>query len=677
MLSTVISYIEVKQLNLTAVTELYESYDAIKKCTIICCADHGVAAENVSAYPKETTAQMVRNYLESEGAAANVFANFAHSDLLIVDVGVDADLRFLRGIVDRKIARGTNNIAEGAAMTRNQAERSIRIGMRIVDKISTAGYNCFLPGEMGIANTTASAAMASVLLQVDPERVTGRGTNISDERFRHKLEIVKRAIAVNKLKTKRARDPIEVLAKVGGFELGCMAGIILGAHRHDALVILDGFNSSVAALIACLIEPDCRENLLASHIGREPGHELILDALQLMPLFQLDLALGEAIGSSILARVLDKLTLMEDDYAFNEDAVEDEVVLRAEDIPDMNIGTDGDEADDDDFEVELSIYNGSGLDLRFNSYDEDEFSIEVKRMGRDHIAVTDRTFNFYLNTMPTLDHGAMERSQNQLDRLSKPCRSLGLLEEIAVQIAGISGEDLPSSHLKKNIICFTDKVQEAEEYDANIDNPEWDAANPLLDMSDTTEDFNIPITFAVVKDGSEPSTAFDFGRAAAEDVSFKTPLLGLTLLNDVAAREDFNAELEELLLDFNGKLKYDADEFLKYVPPEKQCLVSAVIGAIVAAAHNSSLVIVDIGAVELIARYVEELCPMVRPYILHASRLVLPDPDGFDDELDGESICIAMEVIQAALEAANEMKTLEEAGVDNAVDGLGRITQTD
>ena len=646
-------------MNLTAVTEIYEEYEAIKKCTIICCADHGVAAEEVSAYPKETTAQMVRNYLEAEGAAANVFADFAHSELLVVDVGVDADLRDIRGLIDRKIALGTNNIAQGPAMTYNQAQRAIRIGMRLVDTAMKAGCNCFLPGEMGIANTTASAAVAAVLLCVSPERVTGRGTNISDEQFAHKLEIVRQAIKVNRLKTKKARDPIEVLAKLGGFELGCMAGIMLGAYKHDALVILDGFNTSVAALIACMIEPDCRSCLIASHVGREPGHKLILDALELMPLLQLDLALGEAIGSSIIARALDKLTYFADDVFDPEEF--DDADIHPADFVDA----------EEDFDIEFSIYNGSGLDTRFNSdYEDDElFSIEVKRMGRDNISVTDRTFNFYLNTMPTLDRGAMERSKNRLDQLSKPRRSLGMLEEIVMQLAGISGEELPSSHLKKNIVCFTDKVHEADEFDENVDNPQWNGNfNPLTDVSDTANGFNIPLTFAVVKNGDDPSAAFDFGRAAAEDVSFKTPLIGLTILNDIEAREDIGEDLAEILLDYSGALRFKADEFLKHVPAKNKCLVSAVIGAIVAAAHNSSMVIVDIGAVDLIARYVEELCPAVRPYILHASKLVVPDADGLDDELDAETICIAMEVIQAAVTAANDMKTFEETGVSVAID---------
>ena len=653
-------------MNLTEMTERYSDLGEVKKCTIICCADHGVAEENVSAYRKETTAQMVRNYLEPRGAAANVFANFAGSELLVVDVGVDADLNGLPDLVNRKIAYGTKNIAKGAAMTLEQAQRSINVGIELVNKAVEGGYNCFMLGEMGIANTTVSAALASVLLRVDPELVTGRGTNISDERFAHKLEIVRQAIKVNRLKTKKARDPVEVLAKIGGFEIGCMAGIILGAYQNDALVILDGFNTSVAALTAYRIEPECRDCLMASHVGREIGHKRVLDELELEPLLNLDLALGEAIGASILVRILDGFTSLGD-----EDFDDDE---EPEEIFDEEF-----DEGDEQFDMEFSIFDGTGMDSRFNGdFYSEEFTIGVKKMSRENIAVTDRTFNFYLNTMPVLDRGAMERCQNRLDNLSKPCRSLGLLEEIVVQIAGISGEDQPSSYLGRNILCFTDKVYDAEEFDANFENSDWDGSlNPLNAVSDTAEDFRIPITFAVTSDEDDPTTAFDFGRAAAEDISFKTPIIGLTVVNDAAAYEDLGDDLSLALLTEEGELKYGADEFLRHVPKDSQSLVSTVIGAIVAAAHNSSLVVADTGAVDIIARYVEALCPGVRPYILHASKLIVSSEDGIDDELDAEMICVAVETVKAALLASNEMKTFADAGVQTAIDGIGNFRQLD
>ena len=321
-------------MNLTDITATYERFEDLKACTIICCADHGVAEENVSAYPKETTAQMVRNYVLSHGAAANAFANFLNSELIVVDIGVDSDLSDLHNIVNRKIAYGTQNITKGPAMMPEQATKSIRIGVEIVKTAAKAGYNCFLPGEMGIANTTSSAALTSVLLHRMPEEVTGRGTNISDERFQHKLEIVKKAIAVNQLnlKSKNKKNKnlaLEALYKLGGFEIGCMAGIIMGAWITHSLVIIDGFNSSVAALIACSIIPECRKNIMASHIGRENGHKYILEFLNLQPMLNLDLALGEAVGSSVALKILQKLDLdnlyeNDTDYEYDYEDEEDD-----------------------------------------------------------------------------------------------------------------------------------------------------------------------------------------------------------------------------------------------------------------------------------------------------------------------------------------------------------------
>ena len=181
----------------TDMTDLYRSLGKTKKCTFIFCADHGVEKMGVSAYPQSTTADMVKNYLVDKGAAANVFANFCRSELVVVDVGVNADISNLPGLVDRKIAFGTGNIAEGPAMTRAQARRSIKIGRDLVKKAVKAGCNCFLIGEMGIANTTVASAITAAILEVNPKKVTGRGSNISDKRFKNKLKVVRKALKVN------------------------------------------------------------------------------------------------------------------------------------------------------------------------------------------------------------------------------------------------------------------------------------------------------------------------------------------------------------------------------------------------------------------------------------------------------------------------------------------------
>ena len=236
----------------TEVSELYRSVGKSKKCTFIFCADHGVAKENVSAYPQATTAGMVKNYLVDAGAAANAFAKFAYSELYVVDVGVDADISNLPGLVDRKISRGTKNIAEGPAMTIDDAMKSVRVGKKLAEEAIKAGCNCFLIGEMGIGNTTVAAAMTAAYLGMKPEKVTGRGTNIDDEKLLHKIEIVRRALEINKPNPKSLLD---VLTKVGGYEFGAMAGVIIAAYHHDCVVVLDGFNSAVAALVAEEILP--------------------------------------------------------------------------------------------------------------------------------------------------------------------------------------------------------------------------------------------------------------------------------------------------------------------------------------------------------------------------------------------------------------------------------------
>ena len=637
----------------------------VKPCNLIFCADHGVADENVSAYPKRTTAQMVRNYLEFKGAAANAFASYADSTLLVVDVGVDDDLEGLEGLIRRKIMRGTNNIMKGPAMTIEQAMTAINVGLEVGETLIKAGYNCFLPGEMGIANTTSAAAMTAMILNVDPESVTGRGTNISDERLAHKIEVVKRAIEVNSSglgkNISRKRRAVEILSRVGGLEIAAIAGLILAAGKNDSLVILDGFNTAVAALIAHEIEPSVCECLIASHIGREKGHKIILDYLKLNPILNLNLALGEAIGSSIIYRVLDNFTrqsVEDDDNDDDEDFEDDDEYIT---IDDYN--------DDDDFEIELNIFNGGGADQRYNDDFDEECIVDFKELDDSNISVTDRTFNFYLNTMPILDKAAMQRAQSHVDSLSKPYGSLGILEEIFIQLAGISSESQISHRLRGNIICFTDNVSEVQNFkDCYEAEEDFDVDNILMDTYETAESFNVDLTVALLSDVNDSTTAFDFGRMTAEDVSFKVPIIGITLVGE-DGEGGINEQFQNGFLTASDKLRYRPEEFLRYVSKGDRGLVSAVIGAIISAAHNSSLVIVDVGAVDIIARYVESLCPGVVPYILHSSKIF---NDAYNlDLLEGEGASIAIEVVRGALHSMNEMKSFEETGVSVAIDGRG------
>ncbi len=611
----------------------------MKACTIICCADHGVSEEKVSAFSSKVTVQMMKNYVDSKGAAANAYSKYIKSDLIVVDMGVKSEEK-IEGVLNRKIGSGTKNITKGAAMTTEQAQKSIETGIEIVKTLSADGYNYYLPGEMGISNTTSSAAIVSMLLNIEPEKVTGRGTNISDERFKHKIETVKKAIEVNG----RSKSAVEVLAKVGGFELGAIAGIIIGAQQNNATVMLDGFNCSAAALIACSINPECKKNLIATHLSREPGQKIILESLGLRPLLNLNLALGEAIGSSIAYKIIENEEYEDEEYV-EEEEIEEEYE---------------DEDDEEKFEIEISVYTNGADDLRYSEIveeEDEEIEMEIKKMDETNIAVTDRTFNFYMNTMPRLDRSAMERCRKHLNELTKPENSLGILEEIAEQIAGISGESEIIGKLKTHLICLTDKEDEAEEMMEDYQNDEINVENKFAGIYEMAESYGIDLTLAIAEETKEYSKAFDFGRMTAEDISFKVPIIGITTMSN-----GFNEELKKILLNEDDSLKYEAEEFLKYVPKRLKNLVSAIMGAIIAATHNSSLVIADTGGTDITARYLEKLIPSVSPYILHAKKIIMNE----EELTEGKANCIGIEVVRAALYGVSEMKTFREVGVDGA-----------
>lgn len=668
--------------------KLYKSVGKSKKCTFIFCADHGVAEENISAYPQKTTADMVKNYLIDAGAAANAFANFAYSELYIVDVGVDADISHLPGLVDRKISRGTRNIAKGSAMTVDNAMQAVRVGKRLAEEAIAAGFNCFLIGEMGIGNTTVAAAMTAAYLGLPPEKVTGRGSNIDDEKFYHKVEIVRRALEVNKPDPKNL---IDVLAKVGGYEFGAMAGVIIAAYHHDCVVMLDGFNTAVAALVAEEILPRTVECLIASHVGREVGHKAILEHLGLKPIFNLDLALGEAVGSSIAARILDNLVYI---FVCGPDA-DFEGELEEEDTALENfkkqIGLDGVEGLDsiediqelfgDEIQIEeipldfhVSEHRMESVELPFSTNTSNiprNYPMAVRIMGEDEeeiIAATDRTFNFYLQTMPRLHDRPMNNCREILDSLTKPKGSLGYLEEIAIQVAGIANEDRPTNKLRHAALAFTNFENCPSLIDPNYDPKAKGARRDLsMDFSATTRTFGMKIFLGVVDPEENLNVAFNFGRNLAEEISFDTPIIALTDLSHLLI-DRLAEKFSDALLTEDGKLKYKPEEFLQHVPKDYQCLTSSIIGAIVAAAHNSTLIVVDTGAIDIIARYLEKICPAVRPFILHSAQLIeYKLDDGSPLGFDGEAACMGVEIVEAALIALNEMKTFEDTGVEKAI----------
>ncbi|MBR4153312.1 MAG: nicotinate-nucleotide--dimethylbenzimidazole phosphoribosyltransferase [Selenomonadaceae bacterium] len=669
--------------------ELYRSVGKSKKCTFIFCSDNGVAKENVSAYPQKTTADMVKNYLVDAGAAANAFAKFAYSELYIVDVGVDADIVHLPGLVDRKISRGTKNIAKENAMTIDNAMKSVRVGKRLAEEAIAAGCNCFLIGEMGIGNTTVAAAMTAAYLDLEPEEVTGRGSNIDDEKFKNKIEIVRKALEVNK---PNPDSLLDVLTKVGGYEFGAMAGVIIAAYHHKCVVMLDGFNSAVGALVAEEILPHSVECLIASHVGREVGHKKILEHLGLKPIFNLDLALGEAVGASIAARILDNLVYIfvcGPDADFEGELEEEDTALEnfkkqlgLDEIEGLDSIEDIQELFGDEIQIEeipldfhVSEHRMESVELPFSTQTLNiprSYPMAIRIMGDDEdelIAATDRTFNFYLQTMPRLHDRPMNNCRELLDSLTKPKGSLGYLEEIAIQVAGISNEDCPTNKLRHAALAFTNFENCPSIVDPDNYNPKDKEARRdiSMDFSATTRTFGMKIFLGIVNPEENLNVAFNFGRNLAEEISFDTPIIALTDLSNLLVDKLADKFADELLT-ANGDLKYPPEEFLQHVPKDYQCMTSSIIGAIVAAAHNSTLIVVDIGAVDIITRYLEKICPAVRPFILHSAQLIEYKSDnGEPTGFDGEAACMGVEIVEAALTAINEMKTFADTGVAKAM----------
>lgn len=265
------------------------------KAIITMAADHGVVAEGVSAYPQEVTPQMVYNFL-SGGAGINVIARQAWARVIVVDMGVAATLEANPLLISRRVASGTANMAVGPAMTEEEAVRAIEHGIEVVNAEADRGLDIVGTGDMGIGNTTASSAICAVMTGKPVLKVTGRGTGIADAQFRHKVAVIEKAIKVNR---PDPQNPLEVLAKVGGFEIGGLAGVMLGAAARGIPVVIDGFISGAAALIAAALAPGLREYLIAAHVSVEAGHRVLLNHLGLKPLLDLDLRLGEGTGAAL------------------------------------------------------------------------------------------------------------------------------------------------------------------------------------------------------------------------------------------------------------------------------------------------------------------------------------------------------------------------------------------
>jgi len=254
----------------------------VKQKTIFTMAgDHGVTDEGVSKFPREVTQQMVYNFVAG-GAGINALARQVNAKVVVVDMGVAADLSGLIAsgkIIDKKVAPGTLNIARGPAMSREQAVQAIEAGILVVNQMGNH-TDLFGTGDMGIGNTTPSTAIVAALTGVPVTELTGRGTGLDDEQFAHKIKVIERALAIN---NPDPTDGLDVLAKVGGFEIGGIAGVILGAAAQRKPVIIDGFISTAGALIALALKPEVRQYIIAAHLSVEPGHQVMLERLGCRP----------------------------------------------------------------------------------------------------------------------------------------------------------------------------------------------------------------------------------------------------------------------------------------------------------------------------------------------------------------------------------------------------------
>ena len=525
---------------------------------IISCADHGVAAESVSAYPPETTLNMMCNYLIARGGAANAAANYAGARLVVADLGVNAAYDDIPGLLQHSIARGTANMTKGSAMTRAQAIAAIETGIALANDCADRGDRCILPGEMGISNTTSSAAIVAAFLGLTPEEVTGRGANISDARLAHKIEIVRRALSVNR---PDPHDGLDVLAKVGGFELGCIAGIILGAAARHILVILDGANTTSAALIAHALAPDCAHYLLASHASlTEHSHPHALRRLGLTPILRLDIRLSEAAGSSIALRLLERMLK----------------IWEAVDAPSHN-----------------------AMPPPWDTGEGDRAAVEGAPLS-----------------ISPPHQSSMDACQYRLDNLAKPIHSLGYLERIAAQLAGILGTERPPIDTKAALLLITDGELPAD-------------LTCILNALTTSASIPVHILTVsqVIKD---TRTAYETAYALAR--TYPILILGA------------------------------------YEREESAAVSAALTGSLHGAAAGASLILPGDARTDRAAHTAADENAALRPYILH----ILPDMLMIDTELTaGIAGILGIDIVRAALHVVNDMKTFTETGVAVAIDGAG------
>lgn len=294
--------------NLGKLEEMVEQYAAmtggvpekLRSAMVLMCGDHGIAKYGVSAYPQEVTRQMINGYKRGT-AGATVLARHAKADVFVCDVGTAFDLSDIDNVYQRKVAWGTEDFTQGPAMTKEQAEAALQVGMDMANMCIDKGYNLLYTGEMGIGNTTATAAIASAFLGLDPLLTVGRGSGINDERMRIKRQVVIDGLAKNQ---PRKGDAMDILCKVGGYDHAGLAGVIIGAARRRVPTMVDGVNATAAALLAYGLYPECRDYMLCSHLSSDISAKAMLELMRLEPIVDAGLRLGEGTGASLAIVVL-------------------------------------------------------------------------------------------------------------------------------------------------------------------------------------------------------------------------------------------------------------------------------------------------------------------------------------------------------------------------------------
>jgi len=275
--------------------------DISRKVVFTFAGDHGIVEEGVSLYPKEVTAQMVFNFLAG-GAGVNVLARHVGAEVRVVDVGVDFDFGDTAGMIHRKVARGTRNLAKGPAMSRDETLAALQVGIDLADGCKAEGIGLVGTGEMGIGNTSPSSAIIAAISGISVRELTHRGTGINDAALEHKIRVIEQGLALNR---PDGTDPLDVLTKVGGLEIAAIAGLVLGCAANSIPVVVDGFISTAGALIASEMHPHVRDYIFAAHQSVEIGHRVMLERIGGRPILDLDFRLGEGTGAALAMGLID------------------------------------------------------------------------------------------------------------------------------------------------------------------------------------------------------------------------------------------------------------------------------------------------------------------------------------------------------------------------------------